>query len=114
MRTLADIQLRSLDRQAIEASARLVRERFPVVRIVLFGSKARGADDHESDIDLLLLTSRPLDWRERSAITDSLFDVELAYGVVISTFILPAEEWDHGPYTVLPIRREIEREGARA
>ena len=114
MRALEDLQLSSVEREAIEAAARLVREHFPVVGVVLFGSKARGSDDHESDIDLLLLTSRPLDWRERGALTDRLFDVELDYGVVISTLILPAEEWDHGPYTVLPIHREIERDGARA
>jgi predicted nucleotidyltransferase len=31
--------------------------------VVLFGSKARGAGDEDSDIDLLVLTKWKLDWR---------------------------------------------------
>src|SRR5713226_3178953 len=58
MKTLTDVSLKPKDRRAIEAAARLLRDRFPVERIVLYGSKATGADVEESDIDLLLLTSR--------------------------------------------------------
>ena len=114
MKTIDDIDLTPGDRQAIEGAASLMRERFPVVRVILFGSKARGSSDLESDIDLLLLTSRPLDWRERDAITDVLFDVELQFDVVISTLVLPTEEWEQGPYLVLPIGDEIRRDGVQA
>jgi hypothetical protein len=34
--------------------------------------------------------------------------------VVISTLVLPADEWEAGPYRVLPIRLEIERQGVAA
>jgi len=114
MRTLEEIHLSAADRGAIEDAAALVRQRFPVAEIVLYGSKARGTDDPESDIDLLLLTSRSLSWRERRAVTEELFDVELKHDVVLSTIIVSREEWFHGPYTVLPIRREIERDGVAA
>lgn len=111
MRTLADVALGSKDRRAIESAVRALRERFPVERVILFGSKARATDDEESDIDLLVLTSRPLSWREQHAVTDRLFDIELAHDVVISTLVLSVHEWSEGPYTVLPIREEIERHG---
>ena len=78
---------------------------------MLYGSKARGTDDAESDIDLLVLTSRKLDWRERDAITDALFEVELAHDVVLSTLVLPASEWEHGRVAVLPIHDAIESSG---
>jgi predicted nucleotidyltransferase len=111
MKTISEIALQAKDRNAIAAATTLLKERFPVVRVILFGSKATGRDDRESDIDLLVLTARKLDWRERDAITDSLFDVEMANDVVISTLVLPVEEWEHGPYSVLPIRDEVDREG---
>jgi len=114
MKTLTDVSLKPKDRRAIEAAARLLRDRFPVERIVLYGSKATGADVEESDIDLLLLTSRELGWRERDAITDALFDLELAHGVVISTLVVPKEEWIAGRYAVLPIHDEAERYGVAA
>ncbi len=56
----------------------MLKRDLPVTRVILFGSKARGVD-----IDLLLLTSRPIDWREREAIIDALFDIEMVYDVQI-------------------------------
>jgi predicted nucleotidyltransferase len=114
VRTLADIQLSDTDRAAITAAADLLRDRFPVAAVKLFGSKAIGRDDAESDIDLLVLTSRPLQWRERDAITDALFDLEMAFEVVISTLVVSEQEWLHGPYQVLAIRAEVERHGVAA
>jgi predicted nucleotidyltransferase len=96
------------------AAARLLTARFPVVRVLLFGSKASGRDHPESDIDLLVLTSRRLSWRERDAITDALFDVEMEFEVVLSTLVLSEEEWEHGPYKILPIHDEVERHGVAA
>ncbi|MCZ7663114.1 MAG: hypothetical protein M5U22_09385 [Thermoleophilia bacterium] len=48
MKTLADIPLATPDREAIDAAAGLLRNRFPVVHILLFGSKTTGRDDPES------------------------------------------------------------------
>lgn len=114
MKTLADIQLSTKDREAIKAAADLLRSRFPVTQVVLFGSKARGTDDPESDIDLLVITSRLLSWRERDSITDALFDLELSHDVVISTLVVFQDDWENGPWQVVPIRSDIERDGAAA
>lgn len=114
MRTLADIPLSATDREAICAATALLRARFPATRILLFGSKATGRDDLESDIDLLVLTSRRLSWRERDAVTDALFDVEMEHRVVLSTLVLSEDEWERGPYRVLPIYDEIGRHGVAA
>jgi hypothetical protein len=50
MKTLADIALQENERRAIEAAARLLRAEFPVQQVILFGSKARGSGDDESDL----------------------------------------------------------------
>jgi len=111
MRSFGDVALSSKDREAIECAVRVLREKFPVEQVILFGSKARGTDDEESDIDLLILTSRPLSWQEQDAVTDELFDIELTCNVLISTLILSTREWTEGVYIVLPIHDEIERDG---
>ena len=114
MKTLRDIPLHERDRRAIEAAAHLLREKFPVERVVLFGSKSRAAGDEESDIDLLVLTSRRLHWREEDEITRALFRLELAHDVIISTLIVPTADWTTGLFRVLPIHDEIQRDGVAA
>lgn len=111
MKAIAQISLSQRDRAAIADAVGRLRTRFPVERVVLFGSKAHGSDDAESDIDLLVLTSRKLDWRERDLITDALFDVEIAHGVVLSTLVVSLDEWERGHVAILPIHDVIEMTG---
>jgi len=84
MRTLDQISLSEKDRQAVKAASAILRQRFPVARVVLFGSKARGDDAPGSDIDLLVLTRRRLKWQERDEITDALFDLQLQMDVLLA------------------------------
>lgn len=114
MKTLADIPLKERDQQALEEAVQLLRSRFPIDRVILYGSKATGTDTPESDIDLLLLTDVIVSWQERDAITEALFDIELAHDVVISTLVVPNSDWVGGRYSVLPIHDEIERYGVIA
>jgi len=79
----------------------------PTTSVTHVASKATSRDDTESNIDLLVLTSRRLDCRERDDITDALFDVGMTRDVVISTLVLPAEEWESGPYRVLLVLDEV-------
>ncbi len=114
MKSIDQIQLAVNDRQAIGEATNLLLAQFPVEKIILYGSKATGTDDEESDIDLLVLTSRELSWSKRNAITDALFDIQLKYDVVISTLVVPNREWSEGIYAVLPIHKEVERYGVAA
>ena len=114
MRRLDQIPLKDDELRAIEAAATVLRRRLPVEQVILFGSKARGEDDPESDIDLLVLTKRPLTRDEERLVIDLLFPLELEYGVVFSTLEIPAAEWEHGLYQVLPLRAEVERDGVAA
>jgi len=111
MKTIDDLPLRDNEKKAIREATRILKERFPVRDVILFGSKARGDSSDESDIDLLLLTSKPVHWRERHAIIDALFDVEMKHDVVISIVVNTLYDWNEGVCTVLPIHEEIAREG---
>lgn len=112
MKALDEIDLAKRDRLAIERAARILRRDYPVKAIVLFGSKTRGDDDPESDIDLLILTSRPVTRAEHEQMTKALFPIQLDLGVVISKLIVCADDWERGIHQALPIRAEIDREGA--
>ena len=111
MRALNDIQLGEGDRAAVSDAADLLRESFPVEQVILFGSKARGQDSPESDIDLLVLTSRPLPWPEQAEMIWAMSPVQHKHDVMISLVVAASREWNEGVYQVLPIRREVDRDG---
>ena len=97
---------------AIEAVARILRSQFPVEEIILFGSKARGDHDVFSDIDLLLVTTKPLHWREEKAIVETLFDIGMTHDVIFTPLFVSKEEWQGGLFAQFPIYTEILRDGA--
>lgn len=107
----AQLTLAANDRAAVLEAAGILADHLPVERVVLYGSKARGDDRPDSDIDLLILTSRALSVAEGFQVTDLLQPVQHRHHCIISPLRLTAEEWYHGVYQVLGIRHEIDREG---
>lgn len=112
MRSLQDTSLKMNERRAIEAAERILREQFPIRHVILYGSKARGDSDQHSDMDLLLISSRRLHWKEEKAVTDILFDIGMEYDVIFSPLFVSGEEWDGGIFTRFPVYDEIIRDGA--
>lgn len=114
MDTLDDISIKDSEKNAVLDASAMLREAFPVKEVILFGSKARGDDDEESDIDLLLLTSRPVSWHERKAINDALYEIQVKYNTIISPLITTVADWNEGTFAVLPIHGEISDQGVTA
>ena len=114
MNTLDNISIKDNEKKAVLEASAMLREAFPVKEVVLFGSKARGDDDEESDIDLLVLTSQPVSWNERKAINNALYEIQMKYDIIISTLITTVTEWNEGTFSVLPIHGEISDQGVTA
>lgn len=114
MRKLDQIALKPADLEAVRRATAILKQRFPVDRVVLFGSKARAQDTPGSDIDLLVLTRQSMNQAQKAAIVEALFDLQLELGVVLSTLVASREEWEEGYFQVLPIYQEIERDGVLA
>ena len=107
----ADVALAAKDRAAVLEAAQVLSDHLPVERVVLYGSKARGDDHPDSDIDLLILTARPLNGAEGFRVTELLQPVQHRHHCIISPLRLSADEWYHGVYQVLGIRQEVDRDG---
>lgn len=99
------------DRHTIEELAADLPSRWPVDSLVLYGSKARGDDNPESDIDLLVLTGRPLSPEEIGDMRGVSRRIGLAHGTWPELYIRTSDEWWHGVYQAAPIRKEIDAEG---
>ena len=106
LRSLADSELQTIDEIASGLPAG-----WPVDAIVLYGSKARGDDTPDSDIDLLVLTRRPLTPAEIARMRQFVRSVGLRLGTWPELYIRTSDEWWHGVYQAAPIRKEIDAEG---
>lgn len=84
---------------------------FQIEGITLYGSVARGEAGNESDIDLLILTTRRLSRPERHQITAIIFEINLRYDTNFSSLVIDRAAWESGLASVLPIRAEILRDG---
>lgn len=86
-----------------------VSELDPEARVILFGSRARGDYEKESDWDLLILTSIPATEENKRNLRYRLLDIELETEQAISTLIHHHDHWKN--YSVTPLYNVIEEEG---
>jgi predicted nucleotidyltransferase len=78
--------------------------------LYVFGSKARGDYDSESDVDLAILIDG-LDRETKRKIIDLVADVEIKYFVVISSLVLSWKDFTDLKKRERRIAFDIEREG---
>ena len=110
MKTLA--HLLPNEQRAITEYVAQIRDRFPgrILAITLFGSKARGDSDAESDIDLLVLVDV-----EDNDLRDELWriasDISLEYDLVLSARVFAQSRWTDTRQPHLPLYRAVTTEG---
>jgi predicted nucleotidyltransferase len=94
-----------------ELKAALVGRFGDGIALILFGSAARGTCDSESDIDILVLIPGRVDMRIEEGVIDAAYEIELRHDVVFGIIVYSREFWDSGLFAVMPLNRNIDREG---
>jgi len=83
----------------------------PGAEVILFGSRARGDFNSESDWDLIvLLNKQTIDFIDKRKIRRNLFQVELDFGQPLSVFVYSSQEW-HQTHRNTPFFQAIKKEG---
>jgi predicted nucleotidyltransferase len=103
--------LTACDRDAIFHVVQGLRSRWPVERVILFGSKARGDDEPDSDVDLLVITSTQIDRATEDAMHDAAWDTGLRHGRCVQLVVRSHERWYHGVDQATPLRLQINADG---
>jgi predicted nucleotidyltransferase len=112
MKSFESVSLMKNESEAIKTAIKMLKSEFSIVKVILFGSKARGDHDEHSDIDLLVVASRLLHWKEEKAIIGALFDIGMEYNVIFSPLFTFSDEWEEGIFTEFPVYQEILQDGA--
>jgi predicted nucleotidyltransferase len=87
--------LTTYEQRVIQAFVHRLYERLPdqILRVTLFGSKARGDSGPWSDIDILV-TVREESWSLRGEVSTLAADVSLEYDVLIGPRVIGLERWE--------------------
>lgn len=101
-----------LEKPILEEFKRRVAQQFPgeLVRLVLFGSKARGDATPESDLDMLAVVHSE-DWRLGDEIRDIGYELEIAHGLVLSIQVMSLRHYDALKARRSTFLANVEREG---
>jgi hypothetical protein len=81
-----------------------------IFQATLFGSKARGDSQPDSDIDILLIVDED-DWRFRHAISDIASGVSLEYSVLIAPRVIGQARWTEMEQECFTLCENVAREG---
>ena len=81
-----------------------------IVKVILYGSVARGTNDEESDIDIMIIIKNELDSFAEDKLSDFIVDMNLKYDKVFSVIDVNVHKFDKWA-AVLPFYQNVDREG---
>ncbi|MBW1793711.1 MAG: nucleotidyltransferase domain-containing protein [Deltaproteobacteria bacterium] len=98
------------EKKALNVLRTTLLDHYSLLDIRLYGSKAKGTDVRESDLDVMIVLD---DYSSdiESEIDDLIFDINLKYNCFISALFFSRKELDVGPLTESPIYKKILQEG---
>ena len=110
-----EARLTSDERAGLDAFVDRLHQRYSddLLRVRLFGSKARGDSREESDFDLLIvLRMERADYRRHwNKLVDLAWDIQLAYGIIISFVLKDDASYTRMQQDGLLLARNIEQDG---
>jgi predicted nucleotidyltransferase len=106
------VKLKSKDAAALEEFLRELRAdlRNNLVEVKLFGSKATGRDQPDSDIDVLVVVDQG-DVETEDQVLDIAFNVNLKHEVYISPRVIDRSILADPVWSITPFLRAVAKEG---
>lgn len=102
-----------VDQSVLEQCKEAIQTVLPDACIILYGSRARGDAEIDSDYDLLVLTNEIPSVRLDREVLDYLYPVELETGAMISFIVQNKTDWNKPQFQAMPFYKNIDREGVR-
>lgn len=87
-----------------------IKQKYELVIFKLFGSKARGDFDSESDLDILIVLET-LNWKIEKDIFELCFETGLKYDLLFSPIVYSRAEYEDRLNKITPFYLSVEKEG---
>jgi len=98
------------EKKALNALRTTLLENYRLLDFRIYGSKAKGSDVHDSDIDIMIVLEEHSPAIE-SQIDDLIFDINLKYDCFITAIFFSGKELEVGPLGESPLYKKILQEG---
>lgn len=111
MKSLKSLDLKNSEVLAIIELKKRVLRLYPDAELILFGSKARGDYNKDSDVDILILLGAEVNSKVEKKIISNISDIYSTYDdVIFETLIENKNEWLNNNLNYF-IRNSINKEG---
>ena len=87
-----------------------LNKRYDLLDLKIYGSKAKGLDTPESDLDVMVVLKNLTPLLE-SEIDDLIFEINIENNCLITAIFFNQEELEVGPLSESPIYKKITQEG---
>jgi len=88
-----------------------IRALDPTADVILFGSRARGDAEDDSDYDLLILTDGEAGLKGEEPFLRALFPIEQETGAVLTFLLYNKNIWNSPLYSSMPIHQNVDTDG---
>lgn len=99
------------ERKVLQRLKSMLEQCVKVHQIILFGSRARGDADAESDMDVLVVLDQPINRETRKAVSGCTWQVGFNAGMVVTAILFARDEWENGPEYYSPLAEAVRKEG---
>jgi predicted nucleotidyltransferase len=100
-----------LDKAILDRFKALVSTRFQLHKVVLFGSRARGHADPDSDLDVVVVLEDAADGGAEDYVSHCAWEAGFEHGVVVVPVVFTRHEWEYGPERQSLFVQAVETEG---
>jgi len=99
-----------VEHDIVDVFKKLLNKKLKVAELILFGSRARGDADPDSDLDVLVIADE-LSPELEEYISECAWEAGFQYGIVIVPVVFTRNEWENGPERYSLLAETIKSEG---
>jgi len=100
-----------VEKRVLERFKKLLLQRVSLLKMVLFGSRARGDADPASDMDVVVILNGPLNEKIKEEVSECAWQAGFEYGIVLVPVVFTRDEWENGPERHSLLVQAVEAEG---
>jgi DNA polymerase sigma len=103
--------MHSIEMSVLERFKELLIQRVSVIQVIVFGSRARGDADRDSDLDVVVVLADSCHDADRDYVSDCAWEASFASGMVIMPVVFTQHEWEVGPERHSLLAQAVRAEG---